>query len=381
VAQTSSGRLAFDPGRAESGVTTLRVLVVITELNEGGAEHALEEIALRLLSGGHALHVAALTAADGPVGRRLAAAGVPVTDLGATHPGRFLRSLRVLRGLIDAFRPNVVYSWLFHANLTARLATPADVPIVAALRVVEPRLSHRLLERLTRRRVARWICVSRSVARFAEHTLGVASDRIEVIENGVILPARPPAERPRDRLEGLTVARISRQKGLDVLVDALARFPAGSDWRWKIAGAVEDRSLARRLEAITEARLGERLQWLGPVPREDMPALYRTANLFALPSRWEGQPNALLEAFSWRLPCVAAAVPGIAELAEEAPGCVELTPPNDPGRLAAAILRLHEDAQVRRERVERAWALVQHRSWDRTAKKTEEALLRAAARL
>jgi glycosyltransferase involved in cell wall biosynthesis len=81
---------------------------------------------------------------------------------------------------------------------------------------------------------------------------------------------------------------------------------------------------------------------------KDLPALYRAATVFALPSRVEGTPNALLEAMSFGLPVVVSdGAPGLLEVIEhEVTGLV--VPVNNPAKLAAALRRLGEDAELRR---------------------------------
>ncbi len=342
----------------------MRILLVITELDEGGAENALVEVARGLQAAGDAVEVVALFHGETPPAERLRSSHIPVTDL-RLRPWSAPAAVARLRAVARRFQPNLVHSWLFHANFAARLAVPKSVPLVCGLRVVEPRRLHIWLDRLTRRRATCAACVSNAVAEFAVERLGIPPGRVRVIGNGVSPPPDPPPIREREKLRGLTVARVTPQKGLDVLLGALARLPGDLDWHWSVAGAVSDPAYATRLWRFAQAAgITERIEWLGAVPRERMAALYAEANLFVLPSRWEGQPNALLEAMAWRLPAVATAVDGTRDLEHEAPGCFELVPTEDVEALAAAVTRVFEDREFIEKRAERIDCLLANHTWE-----------------
>ena len=132
----------------------------------------------------------------------------------------------------------------------------------------------------------------------------------------------------------LTVGRLVEDKAQDVLLDAFAQTgEAFSDWRLAIVG---DGQLAGPLQAQAKALgIAERVDWHGIV--SDPYDFYRSAHVFALPSRVEGTPNALLEAMSCGLAVVVSdGAPGPLELVED--GVTGLiVPVNDPAKLAAAL--------------------------------------------
>ena len=143
----------------------------------------------------------------------------------------------------------------------------------------------------------------------------------------------------------LTVGRLVEDKAQDVLLDAFAR--AGDEFKeWRLAvvgiGHLGD-SLRGQAEALG---ISHRVEWHGLV--RDPYDLYRAAHIFALPSRVEGTPNALLEAMSCGLPVIVSdGAPGPLELVED--GVTGLVVPvNDPTRLAAALRLLGSDAALRR---------------------------------
>jgi len=134
----------------------------------------------------------------------------------------------------------------------------------------------------------------------------------------------------------LSVGRLSRQKGFDILLAAFAKVDANEDWRLAIAGEGKlAKELARQAEALG---ISGRIDWLGWVA--DPFSLYRSASIFVLASRFEGTPNALLEALACGLPCIVTdASPGpLAHIKDSENGLV--VPGEDVDALAAAISRL-----------------------------------------
>lgn len=141
----------------------------------------------------------------------------------------------------------------------------------------------------------------------------------------------------------LTVGRLVWDKAHDVLLDAFALLGDElEEWRLAIVG---DGRMRDTLKAQA-ARLGVagRVHWYGVV--QDPHAFYRAANIFVLPSRVEGTPNALLEAMSCGLPVIVSdGAPGPLELVED--GVTGLVVPvNDATALALALRRLATDEQL-----------------------------------
>jgi glycosyltransferase involved in cell wall biosynthesis len=142
----------------------------------------------------------------------------------------------------------------------------------------------------------------------------------------------------------LAVGRLVHQKGVDVLLEAFARAaPALPDWRLALLG---DGPLREALEARARTlEIAGRVDWLGRV--EDPFPYYRGARMLVMASRFEGIPNALLEAMSCGLPAIVTdGSPGPLELVEhEITGLV--VPVENPVALADAIRQLAGDAALR----------------------------------
>jgi glycosyltransferase involved in cell wall biosynthesis len=173
----------------------------------------------------------------------------------------------------------------------------------------------------------------------------VDDGRLAFVPNPLIRPV-PSAEAPPVTAPSvLAVGRLHRQKAHDVLLDAFALAgPRLTGWRLVIVGRGD-------LEDVLRARaaalgIASRVDWHGQV--SDPFPFYRAATVFALPSRHEGTPNALLEAMSCSLPVVVSdASPGPLELVRAGFNGLVI-PVDDPHALAAALLELAADEPLRR---------------------------------
>jgi glycosyltransferase involved in cell wall biosynthesis len=144
-----------------------------------------------------------------------------------------------------------------------------------------------------------------------------------------------------DRPVVLGVGRLAPQKAFDVLV----RAAATARWRERrpvpCVVIVGDGPLASELADLARD-LGVDARWLGR--RDDVPGLLAAADVFVLPSRWEGQPLVLQEALRAGRPIVASDVGGVRDLTGDE--AAVLIPPDDPEALAQAVLAVLDDAEA-----------------------------------
>lgn len=191
---------------------------------------------------------------------------------------------------------------------------------------------------------------------------------VRVIPNGVDTARFTPAPTPplAGPLRLLFVGRLSPQKNLPTLLDALHRLPPGVDWQLTLAGDGPDRAALESLAG--QLSLRERLHFRGWVARPDLPALYRAADLFVLPSWDEGMPNAMLEAMASGLPVLASRIAGNEELVADGLNGY-LVPPDDPAALSHHLARLADDADLRRRLGAASRAAAESRDWGTVAER------------
>lgn len=173
---------------------------------------------------------------------------------------------------------------------------------------------------------------------------GVAAERIEVIPNGVDIPAEVPEYRTTN--EVLYVGNFTQgasHKGFDILLTAWTEVS-------KALGKAELVMVGRGdascwIELTRQLGSSDSVRFVGSV--DDPAPFFASAELFVLPSRHEGMSNALLEAQSWGLPAVVSDIPAnIVVVDDNVTGRV--VPVGNPEALAEGILGLLNDPRVRR---------------------------------
>ena len=168
-------------------------------------------------------------------------------------------------------------------------------------------------ERLALSFVERVITTSATTARLLSQHYAVPPDKISVVLPGndrVPLPQRPAG----DVVNLLAVGSIVPRKGYDLLIAALGKIP---DLTWRLVIAADpSRSpeTARALEAqIASLRLTDRVELAGVVSDERLAELYANADLFVLPSRYEGYGMAYTEAIAHGVPVIGTTAGAIPE--------------------------------------------------------------------
>jgi sugar transferase (PEP-CTERM/EpsH1 system associated) len=223
-------------------------------------------------------------------------------------------------------------------------------------------LKCRLVRRLYRPFVHRYVALSRHLQRYLEDAVGVPSDRVEQIYNGVDTQRfRPPAAGVRAPISGSpfrdsslwvvgTVGRLQPIKDPLLLARAFVRAlqlspDAVRRLRLVVAG---DGPLRAALQQLLQEHDCAALGWVAG-ERHDVPEVMQGLDAFVLPSRAEGISNTILEAMATALPIVATAVGGNGELIE-AGTTGQLVPSGDVEAMARALLDDMQDEQRARRR-------------------------------
>jgi glycosyltransferase involved in cell wall biosynthesis len=349
---------------------TRRVLHVMRMTGVSGAENHLRELVRALRRRGWESDVLIPTPHPPAIGEfahslRRDGHGVIVVQMRWDLSPALVVNLRRM-GASGAY--DVVHAHLVHADwhVAATRLLFLDLPLVTSKHNHDPFRKVwpvRLIERWSTRAYDEVIAISESLASFTRLWTGVETTTVRY---GLNAPARPPV-RAHARPSLLAVGRLEPQKGFDVLVRAMASVRASvPDVALVIAGEGPER---QRLEHIaSNLGLQGAVRLLGR--REDVPALMESATLLVHPARWEGFGLVLLEAMRSALPIVATAVGGIPEVVEDGVTAV-LVPPEDPERLADAILLMLREPDRARAMGSAGFARLQERfSPDRMASAT-----------
>ena len=332
-------------------------LHIITGLSDGGAEAVLFRLCTQ--DQAHRHHVVSLMDA-GKYGPLLEACGVPVTCLGMPRGRVTVLGLWRLWRLIRTDPPDVIQTWMYHANLVggviARLAGQRN--IVWGIRHTtlvlgqSPRSTiwvAKFCARLSRLVPKRIVCCAEK-AREVHAALGYDRDRMRVIPNGYDLSVFQPDPSARQRArQALSlgqaekvigfVARFDPLKDHRNLLRALAILKGRSNTPFcLLVGTGMEPDNPALSAMITEEGVADQVRLLGR--RTDIPAVMNAIDLHVMSSSSEAFPNVLAEAMACGTPCVSTDVGDAAEIVGPTG---RIVPPGNPDALATAISELLAD--------------------------------------
>jgi glycosyltransferase involved in cell wall biosynthesis len=345
----------------------IRICQLITELRPSGAEMCVYEMARRLDRSRFDVHVAALR--GGAVADWLAKEGIPVTVLGVRGKWDVFRLHRLVN-LLREKRIDILHTHLFHADLAGRAAASlAAVPhMVHTVHIAEARLRpwQFVFARFFADRCDRIICVSDCVRTHHASHSGLPLWRYQVIENGIDTAAYSHDPQARVRLrkqwgvrddEPLVafVGRLDHQKGVDTLLSAMSHLGArGIHRHVVIAGEGPQRYMVENFTRYGEG--GKEAIMLGFT--RDVRGVYSAADIYVMPSRWEGFGLTAAEAMAAGLPVIATRVLGLKTVVVNGVTGVMIEP-NDGIALAEAIETLAKAPELRQRLGRQGLARVQ----------------------
>ncbi|MCB4458423.1 glycosyltransferase family 4 protein [Leisingera sp. McT4-56] len=346
------GRAAAAPaaGAAKTAAraqATMRVHQIINsiDLKRGGAERMARLLHGELRKAGADARLVALEACE--IGGLDCAVSLGLAS--PYDPRALLRLGAYARGIAPG---DIVHVHLFPASAHAAMLAQAG-RLRGRLVFTEHSTSNRrrghalggLIDDRVYRAFEKVIAVSGSVEAELLAARPWLAGRTTVIENGCPLafgrlPQRPAGPRP---LRIVSAGRLTPAKNYATALRAVARLGPAA-WRYSIAGEGAERAALER--QIAELGIEDRVDLMGHV--DDVPALLEAADIFLIPSAWEGFGLAAVEAMNAGLPVVASDVPGLRETVGRDGAAALLVPPSDAAGIAAALQRLADDPAMRR---------------------------------
>jgi glycosyltransferase involved in cell wall biosynthesis len=312
----------------------MRLSIVLTDTRRGGTPARMGDLAVELTRRGWVVEVISLMPA-GDMAEELLERGVTTRSLDLEGAARLPGAVVGLRRELRRFAPSLVQTALFHANVLGRLvARSLGLPVVSGYQSVDDEMAlwRLVADRLTAPLATRHVAVSQAVADRVRSRVALDVERVDVIPIG----KRPPTPGDRKAIRralGIPqralvvgfVGRLHRVKDLPTLATALDLM---KDEPWLLV--VGDGPERLRMESRPRTVFAGMHRDVGPY--------LGAMNVFALASRWEGMPGALVEAMAVGLPVVATRVGGIPEVVTDGVDGL-LVPAGDPRALALAIGR------------------------------------------
>lgn len=306
-----------------AGEFNLKVLHIIVGLNVGGAELMLKRLILsKYPSDSYEHQVVSLTSL-GVIGAQLRDEGITVNSLGMRGIAGIPSVLFKLIMFIRKLKPDVVQTWMYHADLLGGLAARAAGVrnVIWGIRTTNVGRGGKRSTLLIRKlcaKLSRWIPIkivcAAEASRRAHVAIGYAERPMLVIPNGFDLSCLKASVPQRD-----SIRKAYKIDDDETVIGSLGRYNAVKDQANFIAAASllaaqyssltflmvgrdVDKSNTELINLITASGFSERFILLGE--RQDVTACLNAMDIFCVHSRTEGFPNVLGEAMAVGIPCV-----------------------------------------------------------------------------
>ena len=335
-----------------TALARLRIAMMLESDGPGGAEMMVFRLSEELRERGHTIIPVGPADGCGWLSDLFRGTGV------SSEVFRLRRPIdpHCVRGLMQVFRKHRVNAVHSH-EFTMAVYGAASSRLLGLPQVITMHGNYNTCKARRRRIALRWamrqsdhtVMVSRATQRVFAADLGLAESRTTVVPNGV--PVRSGnAERVRKEFGVqpgecvlLAVGTLERRKGHQLLLEALARLQGRgfiTPWKLIIAGGRGGDQHQPLQDCVRDEGWEERVHIV--TNRNDIPDLLALADIFVMPSLWEGLPMALLEAMIAGKAIVASAASGIPEAITTGREGL-LVPPADVGALAEALQSLLAD--------------------------------------
>jgi glycosyltransferase involved in cell wall biosynthesis len=357
--RSASGEI-LSPADRYKPLVGQRVIVMINRIGVSGTQPQPAALIRALKDAGAAVTAVSLQPV-GDLAEELGGEDIEVFSLGSPRKFTTLRSIPSAAKLFRRLKPDALVAFLYECNVAGRIAGRlARVPVIVSSIRNEyfGGWFREAVFRATNRFDTTTTTNSRLAARGLVKRRVVTPQKLVVTRNGIDLDSRsaPKGERRRVRaaLEipssafvWLTVGRLIEQKDHGTLLNTMARLRKRHPSSVLLIAGAGPNSDELEMKA-NSLGLADCVRFLGL--RKDVPELMAAADAFVMSSRWEGTPNAMIEALASRLPVVSTNVGGVAELVDDGVSGL-LVAAEDASELADAMSRVSSMNSLDRKRM------------------------------
>ena len=333
----------------------MRIIYVLTSLGVGGAEKQVIGLAERMAARGHRVLLVVLKEQAGEEwATKIEKSYLKIRK----NPVAIMRGFIIANEIFEEFKPDLVHSHTFPANLFARILKFISKPFLligTIHNVYEGGWWRMLAYRWTDGLSERMTAVSEAAAERFVRLKAVPQSKVIVLTNGIEVEEFDPGKIRRGELRKrlgveeqfvwLAVGRVTAAKDYENLLCAFALIHAKRcETRLWIVGEDIEREGEQLRDLAKELGVGEAVSWLGL--RRDVAALMGNADGFVLSSAWEGMPLVLGEAMACGKPVVATDVGGVREIVGR---CGVIVAAKNADALASGMSQVQEMGDDKRE--------------------------------
>jgi glycosyltransferase involved in cell wall biosynthesis len=244
------------------------------------------------------------------------------------NPLNLFASFRKIQRIVSEFRPNLVHVHSGSAGFMVRYALKKKVPTIFTAHgwsftpgtPIFRRVIAEIAERFVARFTTKIICVSKNDYHLAVEKHILHQENIVQIYNSTSIPTRNEGFEKGELINILFLGRFTPPKDLFVLFNAFSRLPDSVRDKAEITVVGDGPLFERWRSHAIKLGIEERVFWHGRQTYESSRRFFEEADIFVIPTHWEGFPMTILEAMSFGLPVIASGVGGVPEIVDESVG-------------------------------------------------------------
>lgn len=324
----------------------MKIFQIIPSLDLGGAETMCTGLSQLLKRQGQEVTVVSMYRMETPLTARLREAGIPIVFLDK-KPGLDVGCIFRLRKLFRAEKPDAVHVHLFLMKYVVPAALGLGIPVIHTVHSVasyDAEGDKAVNRFFYKHGLAVPVAISREIAKTVEDFYALPAECIRVVCNGIDLNKCIPKQdyTLHNPPKLIHVGRFFEPKNHEAMVRAVKLLrERGTEVQLYFYGDGEHRAAVEAL--VRELDVEENIRFCGAV--ENVFPVLCDADLFLLPSKFEGMPMSLIEAMGTGLPVIASRVGGIPDMVTDGRNGLLIAP--EAKALADAIARLLEQDTLR----------------------------------
>ncbi len=346
----------------------MKIVFVVQSLRKGGAERVVSTLSKEFEKMGHEVVIVLFRdIKEYDYGGRIVSLNSPPSSFKAVKAYRFARRIQCLKRVFDREKPDKIFSFVESSNFVTILT---GYEAVVSIRN-NPLKKHASWQRemikllYNRDNVKKVVAVSKEIEDILKEKFHIK--RTTYLHNPVVFDENYQIKEDLSKYKPflLSVGRLHPQKNFFMLINAFLNSLASVEMKLLILGEGKERE---SLETLIEKRdAKDKVFLMGR--RDNIKDFYAQAEMFVLSSRYEGFPNALVEALSFSLPSIATNCPtGPKEIIENMQNAILIENENEK-ELTKAIDRLYFDEKLKNRFRENAKKSVLHLKAENIAKK------------